>query len=156
MALWPPVEAGLSPDALPILVEGDALRSHYGVEIGEGVEVPVGDRLVDMDPEGFRRLQLRRVGRQVDEADAIGNGKARLGMPAGVVEDEEDDALGSRAGLAGEEGERVLEQCLGDAVREVPEAFAGGRRDEGGDVEPLEAVVAGRDGPLAPGRPDPA
>ena len=41
-------------------------------------------------------------------------------------------------------------------VDEVPEALAGGGRDEGGDVEPLEAVVAEGDRALAARRPDPA
>ena len=60
------------------------------------------------------------------------------------------------AGLAGEEREGVLEELLVDAGREIPEALAGGRRDEGGDVEPLEAVVAAGDRALAARRPDPA
>jgi hypothetical protein len=44
--------------------------------------------------------------------------------------------------LAGEAVEGCLGQPLVDAAREIPEAFAGGGRDEGGDVEPFEAVMA--------------
>jgi hypothetical protein len=51
--------------------------------------------------------------------------------------------------------EGVLEELLVDAGREIPEALAGGRRDEGGDIEPLEPVVARGDGALAARRPDP-
>ena len=77
-------------------------------------------------------------------------------MPAGAVEDEDDDAVAPGAGLAGEERERLGEELLVNASREVPEALAGCGRDEGGDVEPLEAVMARRDRPGAARRPDPA
>jgi hypothetical protein len=77
-------------------------------------------------------------------------------VPAGAVEDEQDDPVAPDARLAGEERERVLEQLLVDAGREVPEALAGGRRDEGGDVEPLVSVMSAGDRALAARRPDPA
>ncbi len=77
-------------------------------------------------------------------------------MPAGAVEDENDDAVASGARLAGEEREGILEELLVDAGREVPEALAGRGRDEGGDVEPLVAVMAAGDRALAARRPDPA
>src|SRR4051794_38639074 len=40
--------------------------------------------------------------------------------------------------------------------RDIPEHLAGDRLDEGGDVQPLIAVMAKRDRPLTFGRPDPA
>ena len=127
-----------------------------GVEVCKGLEVGVGDGLVDVDPERLGRLQLGRVGWQVDEADAFGDRQAGGGVPAGAVEDEEDDAVAAGAGLAGEEREGVGEELRVDAGPDVPEALAGGRRDEGGDVEPFEAVVAAGDRALALRRPDPA
>jgi len=108
-----------------------------------------------LDPKGLGRLQLGRVGRQEYEADALGDDE-RLGVPARTVEDEDDDPVAAGARLASEEREGVLKEVLVDAGREVPEALAGGRRDEGGDVEPLEAVVATGDRALAARRPDPA
>ena len=57
---------------------------------------------------------------------------------------------------AGEEREGVLEERLVDAGREIPEALAGRGRDEGGDVEPFEAMVAAGDRARAARRPDPA
>jgi hypothetical protein len=136
------MEAGLSSDEFGVLAELDTLTGDHGVEVGEGCEVLVRERLVDMDPEGLGRLQLGGVGRQVDEADAIGDCEARRGVPAG-------------AGLAGEEGEGVGEELLVDAGADVPEALAGRGRDEGGDVEPLEAVMPAGDRALALRRPDP-
>lgn len=144
----------MAADEFSIVAEGDAALGDDGVEFGEAVEVPVNDRLVDMNPEGLGRLKLGRIGREVDEADAVGHGERR-GVPAGAVECEDDDPVGSRAGLAGEERQGVLEECLVDAGSEIPEALAGCRRDEGGDVEPFEAVVDAGDGALAARRPDP-
>ena len=149
------MEAGLAADEFAIVAEGDAALGDGGVEVGEGVEVLVDDRLVHVDPEGFGRLQLGRVGRQEDEADALGNGE-RFGMPAGAVEDEDDDPVAAGPRLAREEGEGVLEELLVDAGRKIPEAFAGGGRDEGDDVEPFEAMMAAGDRALAARRPDPA
>ena len=103
--------------------------------------------------EGLGRLQLGSVGRQVDEPDALGDGE-RQGVQAGAVEDDNPVATGSR--LAGEEGEGLLEELPVDASGEIPVALAGGRGDEGSDVEPLEAVVAAGDRALAPRRLDPA
>ena len=77
-------------------------------------------------------------------------------MPAGVVEHEDDAALAAGAGLTGEEGEQFGEEELGEAAAEIPERLATGRLHEGGEVEPLIAVVAEGDRPLTDGRPDPA
>ena len=139
------MEARLAFDAAAVGVQGDALRGDGGVEFGEGLEMPVRDGLVDMHPEGLGRLQLRRVGRKIDESDAFRHGEAGGGVPAGAVEDEDNDAVASRTCLAGEEREGVLEERLVDAGGEVPEALPGGGRDEGGDVEPLETMMAGSD-----------
>src|SRR5215212_250422 len=68
---------------------------------------------------------------------------------AGVVENEHDEALASRPGLARKQRQQRGEEWLGDAVRYVPEGLAGDRLHEGGHVQPLIAVMAERDGPLA-------
>ncbi len=107
-ALWPPVEAGLTADRFAVFGEGDASFGDDGIEVGKPVEVPVGDRLVDVGPQGFCRLEFRRLGRQVDEPDALGNGERR-GVPTGTVEDEKDDPLASGAGLAGEECQGIAD-----------------------------------------------
>jgi hypothetical protein len=149
------MEAGLAADEVAVVAKGDAAVGDDGIEFAEGFEVPVDDGLVDVGPEGLGGLQLGRIGRQEDEADALGDGE-RLGVPAGAVEHEDDDPVASGAGLAGEEREDGLEELLVDPGREIPEAFAGRRRDEGDDVEPLVAVVAAGDRALAAWRPDPA
>ena len=59
------MESGRSLDEVSILVEGDAAFGDGGVELGEGLEVLVDDRLVDEGPEGFGGLQFGSVRRQV-------------------------------------------------------------------------------------------
>lgn len=148
------MESGLPADEVSIVAEGDVALGNDGVEFGEAFEMAVDDGLVDMGPESFGGLRLGGVGRQEDQADAFGDGE-RLGVQAGSVEDEDDDPVASGARLAGEEREGVLEEILVDAGGEIPEALAGGGRDEGGDVELFEAVVAAGDRALATRRPDP-
>ena len=107
------MEAGLAPDPVAVGVEGDALAGDGGIELGEGVEVSVDDRLVDVGPQRLGRLELGRVGWEMDEAEAIGHGEAGRAVPAGVVEHEHDDPLRPGAGLAREEREHVLEVARG-------------------------------------------
>ena len=115
----------MAPDAVSVGVEGHTLAGDGFVQIGEAAEVPVDDRLVEMDPERLDRLELGGVGRQVDEAEALGHGQIGWAVPAGVIEDEQDDTVPAGARLPGEEGEHILEVALGDAGREIPEALAG-------------------------------
>jgi hypothetical protein len=134
------VEAGLAFDAFSVGVERDALRCDGGIEFEQGVEVLVGDGLVDVDPECFGGLQLRRLRRQVDEPDSFRHGEAGGGVPAGAVQHEQDEAVAPGTGLAGEERERLREELLVDAGREVPEALSGRGRDEGGEAKAPMAV----------------
>ena len=150
------METGLALDEVAVVGEGDASFGDHGVEVGERIEVPVDDGFVHVDPEGLGGLQLGGVCREVDETDALGHDKTGRAVPAGVVEPEEDDAVSPGAGFPGEEREHVLEVALGDAGGDIPKALAGGGRDEGGDVEPLEAMVAAGDRALAAWRPGPA
>jgi hypothetical protein len=77
-------------------------------------------------------------------------------MPTGVIEDENNDPVAPRAGLLGEGRQQRLEERLRHAVGDVPEAFAGRWRDEGGNIQPLEAMMAGGDRARADRRPNPA
>ena len=99
----------MAADAVAVGTERDALPGDGGVELDEGAEVPIDDRLVEVGPRRLGRLELGAVGRQVDEADGLGDGEAGRAVPAGIVEHERDDPPRPGARLAGEEGRHVLE-----------------------------------------------
>ena len=144
------------PEAEQLALEDPATVCDRAFQISEGLEAPVGERLIQDGPEVFSRLKLGRVWGQVDKPDPIRNSQVGRGVPAGVVELKHDHALASRPGLTGKQRQQRGKERLGDAVRHIPEHLAGDRLDEGGDVQPLVPVVAKCDGPLALGRPDPA
>src|SRR3954463_7706823 len=152
--LGPPVEVCAGFEL--IVIENATALGHDLLEISKRREVLVGEWLLRGGPEVLSRLKLGRVRGQVGEPEALRHDQVRLSVPAGAVEPEHDDAIPSRPGLTGKQGQEPCEERLGDAVRHVPEHLAGDRLDEGGDVQPLVAVVAEGDGPLTFGRPDPA
>src|SRR5215210_3065081 len=88
------------PEAELIAFEDPATVCDRAFQIGKGLEVAVGERLIQNGPEVLRGLKLGRVWGQVDEPDPIRNSQVRFGVPAGVVELKHEDALASRPGLA--------------------------------------------------------
>lgn len=148
------MEAGFSLYGFAFLGQVEAAFADDIFEVFDGWDVLVDDRFVDESPKRFGRLQFGRIGRQEHEAQALRNLKAGLGMPAGAVEREDDDALVACSRLFGEERKQRFEKWLGNAVVHIPENLTGRRRDEGGDIEPFKAVMAMSDGPLADRRPD--
>ena len=57
------MEVCVGYDQVVIVVEVAASLSEDGIEMIDGVEVIVGDGLVDKRPQVFGRLQFGRVGR---------------------------------------------------------------------------------------------
>jgi hypothetical protein len=131
-------------------------RGDDGVEFVERGDMPIDDRLIHQGPEMLGGLEFGRIGRQEDQADAVRDGQAFGSMPAGVVEHEDDTALGSGAALTCEGGEQFGEEGLREAAAEIPDRFAAGWLHEGGDVQPLVPVMAKGDWSPTHGRPDPA
>ena len=154
--MWPPVEEGVFAQHFWIGIEVSAWLFDDGLPVGQALEVPVDDGFIDEAPQMLGRLEFGGVGWQVDEPQPLGHAQTGLGVPACPVEQKDDGALGSGTGLAGKQRQQALEQPLGNAVSNIPVAFAGGGRDKGCDVEPLVAVMAERRGPLPARRPDPA
>ena len=113
------MEAGLASDEVAIAGEGEISFGNDGGEVFERVEERVDDRLVDVHPQRLRRLQFWLVGRQVDEADALGD-RERRSVLAGAVDHASAECVGihaalhgtirdTEAGLAGRR--RALRQC---------------------------------------------
>jgi hypothetical protein len=138
-----------------IAFEDPATVCDRAFQFGKGLEVVVGEWLIQNRPEVFSRLKLGGVWGQVDGPDPVRHDQVRCGVPAGAVQPKHDDAIPSRPGLTRKQGQERREERLGDAVRDVPEHLAGDRLHEGGHIKPLVAVVAERDRPLTLGRPHP-
>src|SRR4051794_41826498 len=94
------------PEAELIAFEDPATVCDGAFEIGEGVEVLVGERLVEDGPEVLGGLKLGRVAGQVDEPDPIPHDQVRRSVPARVVEPEQEDAPASPPGFAGKKRQK--------------------------------------------------
>src|SRR3954463_6638537 len=90
------------PEAELIAIEASATVRDDAFQIGEGLEVLVGERLIQKRPEVLSRLKLGRGRGQVDGPDPIRNSQVRRSVPAGVVEPEHDEAIPSRPGPHGQ------------------------------------------------------
>src|SRR4051812_42373063 len=153
--------SGTAEEIATALGEEDWIRLSAGagddvLKIGKGREMPVGKRLIQNKPEVLGGLKLGGAWGRVDGPDPVRHGQVGRGVPAGVVELKHEDAIPSRPSLARKQGQQRGKERLGHPVRYVPEGLAGDRLHEGGDVQPLIAVVTERDRPLTLGRPHPA
>ena len=111
------MESGSALDLFALLGEGDALGGDFLVELCDGCDVLVDDRLVDKRPKRFGGLQLRTIGRQINEANPIGDFEIGGPMPPRIVEHEQDDAAQARFGFAHEGFKQGLEKFLRHTVR---------------------------------------
>ena len=112
------------PEAELIAFEDPATVCDRAFQIGQGLEVPVGEWLIQDGSQVFCGLKLRRIPGQVTGPDASRHDQVGCGVPAGVVEPEYDDALPSRPGLARKQRQQRGEERLGHSVRYVPEHLA--------------------------------
>ncbi len=100
------------PETELITIEASATVCDDAFQIGEGLEVLVGERLIENRPEVLSRLKLGRVRGQVGEPEALRHDQVRFGVPAGAVEPEHDDAIPSGPGLTGKQGQEPAKNGL--------------------------------------------
>ena len=75
------MEVCLCGDELAILMEEAAALGQECIHVADGFKVLVDHRFVDERPEVFGGLQLRCVGRQVNEPQPVRYGEAWFGVP---------------------------------------------------------------------------
>ena len=143
-------------DGAVILLEHAAPRSNGTIEVVDGFEVLVDERLIDKRPEALGGLEFRAAWRLIDEPDAVGHWKIFRAMPAGIIKLQDDDAIAAGTGLTREGGEQFGEKRLVDPVGKIPDRLSARRRNEAGHVEPFVAVVTECNRPLPDRRPNPA
>ena len=107
-----------------IAIENATALGDDVLEIGQGLEVTVDQRLIQNRPEVLGGLKLGRVRGQVDGPDPVRDNQVRFGVPAGAVEPEHDDTIPSRPSLTRKQRQQRGKEWLRDAVRDVPEHLA--------------------------------
>src|SRR3954468_4119977 len=112
------------PEAELIAFEDPATLCDRAFQIGQGLKVAVGERLIQNGPEVLGGLKLGRVRGQVGEPEALRHDQVGCGVPAGAVESKHDEAIPSRPGLTGKQGQEPCEERLGHPVRCIPERLA--------------------------------
>src|SRR6266699_630841 len=117
------MEFGGASDGVLVSLQRATSLCDRGVEIVDGCEMSIDERLVDEGPKVLCRLQLRAVGGLEDQPDAVGNGEVFRTVPAGLVEYDNDDALAAGTGLPCEGFEQFGKERLVDAVRQIPDGF---------------------------------
>jgi hypothetical protein len=143
-------------DGAVILLEHAAPRSNGAIEVVDGFEVLVDERLIDKGPEALGRLEFRAAWRLIDEPDAVWDWKIFRTMPAGIIKLQNDDAIATGTGLTCKGGEQFGKERLVDAVGKIPDRLSARGCDEAGHVEPFVAMVTERNRPLSDRRPNPA
>jgi hypothetical protein len=80
----------------------------------------VGDRLIDQRPQPLGRLQLGGLGRQNDPMDALRQRQSGTAVPAGLIENPYGAVVGVTALVAGNGGQRQVEDGGGHGGQQAP------------------------------------
>lgn len=110
---------------------------------------------VGQRPQVLSRLQFRRVRRQEEQVDVVGDLQLEAGMPAGPIEDQHNLLGRTRPCLAGEFGQLHFKQADTDRGRQMEHGAPRGGMHEADQGAPGEPVLHPRHRPLADRRPDP-
>lgn len=123
-------------------------------DVGVGAEDPVRQPVLPHElPDGFDRVELRRLGGQRDDGDVLRHLEPARDMPAGLVEEEDGvSAWRDRLRDLGEVERHRLARAAGE---DEPGALAICRADRAEDVGGLRALILRRRGPRASSRPAP-
>jgi hypothetical protein len=143
-------------DGAVILLEPTAPRSNGAIEVVDGFEVLVDERLIDKGPEALSGLEFRAAWRLIDEPDAVWNWKIFWAMLAGIIKLQDDDAIAAGTGLTCEGGEQFGKERLVDPVGKIPDRLSARECDEASHVEPFAAMVTEGNRPLPDRCPNPA
>jgi len=138
-----------------LLLEGETAVGLDCFQCRQALEAPIGERFVGQWPEMLSWLQLRGVGRQEEEMDALWDLDLLAGMPACTVQYQDDPLGESCTDIPGKGGQHLTEEDCLDGRQEPPLGLASGRTDKATDGEPLVPLLYGSDGALADWCPDP-
>lgn len=143
-------------DDLRLVLQHNTALDLCGFEIIERAERLIGDSLVGQGPQALTGLQFGRIGWQEEQMDAFGHHEFFAGLPACLIEDEQDPLGRACADGLGEMRQGNRKHIRPHRRQEQPLGLSGSRLHKTVDVEPLEAMLDGdtRPGPFT--HPDPA
>src|SRR5579859_4384993 len=153
-AARPPMKAGRRADEVASGLQRDTACRLGILQVLEGGEVLVGQCRVGQGPQVLGRVELRRVGRQEEQMDVLGDPQLDARMPAGAIEDQHDLLLRPRPHCLREGGQLGLEEGDVDRRREVEDGAPRRRVHEGDQVAPFIAMLDRRQWPLTGEAPD--
>ena len=139
----PPVAVGVPADEVRLPLEDQAALGLDRLQCRQAREGAIGQRLVGERPEVFGGLQLRRVGREEEQMDAVWHRHRLAGVPAGTIEHQEDALGRSRTHLPGKGGQHLTEEQGRHRGEQPPDRRTGGGANKATDVEPLIALLDG-------------
>ncbi len=84
------MKVGKGTDDFWLVLQHDTALDLGSLEIVELAERLVGDALIGEWPQALTRLQFGRIGRQKEQMDAFGHHKLFAGMPACLIENQQD------------------------------------------------------------------
>src|SRR5579859_855694 len=127
-AARPPMKAGRRADEVASGLQRDTACRLGILQVLEGGEVLVGQCRVGQGPQVLGRVELRRVGRQEEQMDVLGDPQLDARMPAGAIEDQHDLLLRPRPHCLREGGLKLTrfggssENLVSEGVltREIP------------------------------------
>ncbi len=117
-------------DDLRLVLQHDTALDLCGLQIIEGAERLIGDTLVGERPQTLTGLQFGRRGWQEEQVDAFGHHEFFAGMPARLIEDQQDPLGRACAHGLGELCQGNREHICPHRRQEQPLRLSGSRLDK--------------------------
>lgn len=110
---------------------------------------------MDQRPDAFRRLKLRRIGRELDQVEALGDPEQLGAVPSRPVPDHDDALVRSRADLPGEVLQYSRHRLHADRSADAPLGASALGMNKSIHIAPLVASSGAGQGTSTARRPDP-
>ena len=140
-ALWPPREPRRGPNQVGTGLQGDTALGLSVLQVLDTGEMAVRQGGVGQRPEMLGGLQLRRIRRQEQQVDMVGDAQLAAGMPPGAIQDEHDLLVWAGADLARELGQFHFEERNGDTRRQMKAGAPRGGMHKTDEIPPIVAVL---------------
>lgn len=140
------MEAGRRADEVGTDLQGDTAGGLGILKIVDTGEMAVRQGGVGQRPEMLGRLELRRVRRQEQQMDVLGDAQLDASVPPGAIQDEHDLLARVGADLARELGQLDFEEWDTDRSGQMKDSPTRSGVNEANEIPPVVAVLHRRGG----------